>query len=78
MRFLVVTFFVLNGQCWMTDGQQAINLANTFSIDAHGDHDAHIVGGGFAAHMNIKLSDLTKEMREQCATPGAGKAPSSP
>ncbi len=72
---LLVTFFMLNGQCWVTDGSQAINLSNVDSIENHGDKDIHIYSGYTTAYMYIDLGTFLKEMREQCVPPQAAGKP---
>lgn len=67
-NLLAITFFVLNGQCWVTNGERALNLANSFAIDQRGD-DIHIIGGDHSRMLRMTLESFLKEMREQCGAP---------
>ena len=71
---LVVTFFVLNGQCWVTDGRQALNLANAFTIESHSDN-VHVYGSSYTGVINMPLAAFLARMREACGTPQKGSTP---
>ncbi len=73
-NLLAITFFVLSGQCWVTDGQQAINLANTFAISQRGP-DVHMDGSYYNTSMEMKLVPFLKAMQEQCGTAQAESTP---
>lgn len=70
-----VVFFMLNGQCWVSDGSQAVNLSNVASIENHGDKDIHIYSGYSTAYMSIDLDTFLQQMRQQCVPPQAAGKP---